>query len=245
MINEKDKDIRGILLDYGGTLDTPAIHWSYIIWMGYKEAGVPLDESTFRDAYVYGERFLEHKKLIEETDTFYDVLSKKITIQLQSLVEKKYLSGNDKNQTVLWRDHIVDYCYEYAKETIIQNKRILDKLIEIYPIVLVTNFYGNMKTVLADFGLASYFRAVIESACVGFRKPAPTIYEMGLKALCLSPDHVLVIGDSYEKDILPAQSLGCHTAWLKGKGWIEKKVDEKIPDVICCGLPEVLDWLGI
>ena len=30
---------------------------------------------------------------------------------------------------------------------------------------------------------------------------------------------MLVVGDSYKKDIIPAQSIGCHVLWLKGKGW--------------------------
>ena len=30
---------------------------------------------------------------------------------------------------------------------------------------------------------------------------------------------VLVVGDSYKKDIVPAESIGCRVLWLKGKGW--------------------------
>ena len=38
----------------------------------------------------------------------------------------------------------------------------------------------------------------------------------------MSNDECVVIGDSYTKDILPAQSIGCATIWLKGKGWEDK-----------------------
>ena len=42
---------------------------------------------------------------------------------------------------------------------------------------------------------------------------------LGVDALGLPPREVLVVGDSLKKDILPAESVGCPTAWLKGKGW--------------------------
>ena len=63
---------------------------------------------------------------------------------------------------------------------------------------------------------------MIESAVVGVRKPDPEIFNLGVKALGLPATDILVVGDSLDKDILPAQSLGCHTAWLKGMQWDEK-----------------------
>ena len=85
--------------------------------------------------------------------------------------------------------------------------------------VLVSNFYGNVEAVLSDFDLRRYFQAIIESAVVGVRKPDPRIFQLGVDALGLKPSQVLVIGDSLRKDILPARSIGCRTAWIKGKGW--------------------------
>ncbi|MGN1252333.1 MAG: HAD family hydrolase, partial [Muribaculaceae bacterium] len=64
-----------------------------------------------------------------------------------------------------------------------------------------------------------YFKGVIESAVVGVRKPDPAIFMLGVVALGLKPEEVLVVGDSLRKDILPARSIGCHTAWIKGRGW--------------------------
>jgi len=85
--------------------------------------------------------------------------------------------------------------------------------------VLVSNFYGNVDEVLRDFDLRRYFTGVIESAVVGVRKPDPRIFQLGVVALGLPANEVLVVGDSLRKDILPARSLGCRTAWIKGRGW--------------------------
>ena len=54
---------------------------------------------------------------------------------------------------------------------------------------------------------------------VGVRKPDPQIFRLGVDALSMKPEEVLVVGDSLSKDIYPAESIGCKTLWLKGKGW--------------------------
>ena len=106
--------------------------------------------------------------------------------------------------------------------------------------VLVSNFYGNVESVLADFDLRRYFRDIIESAVVGVRKPDPKIFRLGVDALGLKPEEVLVIGDSYKKDIVPAESIGCHVAWIKGKGWTADEDAQMHPNIIK-NLREILD----
>ena len=110
------------------------------------------------------------------------------------------------------------------------------------PLVLVSNFYGNIETVLEDFGIRRFFGAIIESAVLGIRKPDPRIFEHGVKALGLLPEETLVIGDSYRKDIVPAESIGCQAIWLKGKGWTEEEDAQIHPNTIK-HLGEVLDIL--
>ena len=51
-------NIKGIIFDYGGTLDSRGVHWSEVLWQGYQQARVPIDKDTFRNAYVEGERAL-------------------------------------------------------------------------------------------------------------------------------------------------------------------------------------------
>jgi len=49
-----------------------------------------------------------------------------------------------------------------------------------------------------------------------------------------------VVGDSIDKDIIPAREAGCHTIWFKGEGWTNDPVDESIPDKIITDLAEIL-----
>ena len=67
---------------------------------------------------------------------------------------------------------------------------------------------------------------------VGVRKPDPKIFSLGVEALGLSPEEVLVVGDSYKKDIVPAESIGCKVAWLKGKGWTDEEDAVMHPSII-------------
>ena len=105
-------------------------------------------------------------------------------------------------------------------------------LSEKYPLVLVSNFYGNIETVLEDFGIRKYFKDIIESAVLGIRKPDPRIFEHGVKSLGILPEQTLVIGDSLRKDIEPAESLGCQVLWIKGEGWTKEEDAQTHPNTI-------------
>ena len=41
----------------------------------------------------------------------------------------------------------------------------------------------------------------------------------GVGALNLTAEEVLVVGDNYEKDIVPAMQIGCDVVWYEGVGW--------------------------
>ena len=77
---------------------------------------------------------------------------------------------------------------------------------------------------------------------MGVRKPNPTLFRLGVDALELAPDEVLVVGDSLRKDIEPAERLGCHVLWLKGKGWTEEEDLQTHPNTIT-HITQVKEWL--
>lgn len=214
------KKIKGIIFDYGGTLDTAGEHWSEVIWEAYRQAAVVVDKEEFREAYVYGERELARERHILPAHDFHDLLSIKIKIELEYLGEKGLFPPAQVEERA---GMIASICYERAKKNIEAATPVLEALSEKYPLVLVSNFYGNIETVLADFGIKKYFKGIIESAVMGVRKPDPRIFEHGVKALGCLPAETLVIGDSLRKDIRPAEELGCQVLWLKGKGWTEEE----------------------
>lgn len=209
------ENIKGIIFDYGGTIDSHGDHWSEIIWDGYRDSGVNIDKEVFRKAYVETEREFARTPVITPTDTFRDVMLKKIASEMSYLLQWGAIDAT----TAAKSTRIAAYCYGKARESVEEARPVLQYLAGKYPLVLVSNFYGNIEAVLADFGLRSFFKTIVESAVVGVRKPDPAIFALGVDALGMDAAEVLVVGDSYRKDILPARSLGCATAWIKGKGW--------------------------
>lgn len=232
-------DIKGLIFDYGGTLDTGGDHWSEVIWDAWKEAGIAADKAEFREAYVYAERELARTLHILPHHNFHDLLNIKMNIELQWLAEKGLFSPTDIKEMSI---KLANLCYSKARASIDKAAPVLDTLSKKYPIVLVSNFYGNIETVLNDFGIRKYFVKIIESAVVGVKKPNPKIFLLGAEALKLNPNQVLVIGDSYDKDIAPASKAGFQTLWIKGKGWT-KDEEEKLHPSIITSLDEMLQLL--
>jgi HAD superfamily hydrolase (TIGR01509 family) len=235
--------VRGIIFDYGGTIDTPALHWSEVLWQGYTHVGVPVTKEQFREAYVQGERTLDREPLVQPNHNFHDLLLIKVEVEMDYLLEQAYWTVTEPRRKRAIHD-VADYCYSFVLRTLTVNREVLRKLSERYPMVLVSNFYGNIRAILRDFHL-DFFDKVVESAVVGIRKPDPGIYDLGIKALNLLPDEIVVVGDSYKKDVLPANQLGCHTVWLKGIGWAQEEVDESVPDAVIKKLSELPELLGV
>lgn len=231
--------IKGIIFDYGGTLDSGGDHWSEVIWDAYRQNGVLVDKAQFRETYVYAERELARTRHILPEHDFHDLLFIKMRIELQHLCEMGVFAPQEVQEK---EQAIAHTCYESARSHIERARPVLEQLAARYPMVLVSNFYGNIESVLGDFRLTHFFKKIIESAVVGVRKPDPEIFRMGVRALGLPAAEVLVVGDSLRKDILPAEEAGCKTLWLKGKGWTAEEDAQTHPGTIR-DLKEVLDFL--
>ncbi len=220
--------IKGYIFDYGGTLDTGGQHWGKVIWHAYERQRVPVTESQFREAYVHAERTLGKNPIIQPDFTFRRTLEEKIRIELEFLGLPDY------------QQQVVDDLYAITLQETSKSREVLLTLKKQYPMVLVSNFYGNIATVLREFSLDGIFDTIIESAVVGVRKPDPRIFTLGVEALGLQPDEVVVVGDSMDKDIIPASQAGCHTVWFKGEGWTDDPVDATLAGQVITSLNEIL-----
>ena len=268
-------NLKGIIFDYGGTLDTCGQHWGKKLWHAYERQHVPVSEQQFRDAYVYGERTLGRNPIIKPDYTFHRTLSTKIRLEMEHLCTHGAWDASEeefkqKHQAVL------EDVYAEVVATTAHSAEVLTQLSERFPMVLVSNFYGNIECVLQEFGLRKFFPRIVESAVVGIRKPDPRIFELGVEELrkgvqevqgvqgvqgaqrewhttplppregqgggssSLHSQEVLVVGDSFYKDILPAQKAGCRTAWFKGEGWTDETYDETVPDMVITDLADLL-----
>lgn len=151
------KGIKGIIFDYGGTIDTNGIHWMELIWESYLHHDIPVSLSDFKEIYIFVEKQLEIRKYIEQDYNFYDVLKTKIGIQIRCLCSR-FSCDIDESRLLPYSEDIADECYRYVQDVLKDNKPVIRRLSENYKLGIVSNFYGNIDTVLKDFGLYDYFR---------------------------------------------------------------------------------------
>ncbi len=236
------KGIKGLIFDYGGTLDTAGCHWGKVIWHAYEKHGVPVSEENFRKAYVHAERTLGKNRIIMPDYTFHKTLEVKLEIEINYLREEGLWEVSEQ-EACKTRSMILDTLYDGVKAETAHSRNVLQAISTRYPMVLVSNFYGNIGIVLQEFRFDGLFDDILESATIGIRKPDPAIFSLGVKSLNINPEETVVVGDSFDKDIIPAKKAGCKAVWFKGEGWTDTEHDENIPDKIITRLEELDNFL--
>ncbi len=201
--------MKAVLFDFGGTIDTDGVHWSEKYWELYERFGTGVAKKNFERSFVESEQYLNTDPEVARM-TFYETLSKQLTIQfgILGLGEKKAVMTS-----------MLDACYAEVSETILNAKAILEEVRKTYRLGVLSNFYGNLEIVCKEFDLYRLFDAITDSNVVGKRKPDPAIFALAMTSLDVPAQYTFVVGDSYERDIVPAKQLGCTTIWLEGKSW--------------------------
>ena len=77
-------------------------------------------------------------------------------------------------------------------------------------LAVVSNFdyTPTARMVLEREGVADLFETILVSDAVGWRKPAPRIFEQALQAMGLTPSAALFVGDRADIDVVGAQGVG-------------------------------------
>lgn len=95
----------------------------------------------------------------------------------------------------------------------------LERLACDYKLAVITNGMGAaQREKLVHLGIDRHFCSVIASAEIGVGKPAGQIFAAAMRALDVSSDEALMIGDSLEGDIEGALSAGMRAVWLNRHG---------------------------
>ena len=86
---------------------------------------------------------------------------------------------------------------------------ILDYLKPNYKLHIITNGFASVQTKkLNNSKIGHYFDTITNSEMAGVKKPHPTIFDFALSLANASKEESLMIGDSYEADIIGAQEAG-------------------------------------
>ncbi|MDO5760844.1 MAG: HAD family hydrolase [Bacteroidota bacterium] len=225
---------KALIFDYGATLDTNGIHWYYIFKQEHLRYNNFLSDEQLRDAYIYAEQTLSKKRLIQSSDNFLETLLIKVKLQYERLYDQGVIL-----QTMFHINEVAENCYHIAKQNILRVKPLLQRLAEKYRLAIVSNFYGNLESVLRDYDIRQDFESVIESAVIGVSKPDKKLLLTCLERMNIKAENSTIVGDSYKKDIVPAKQLGASTIWIKGQSWKDNPTFTPLADVIITDIMEL------
>jgi putative hydrolase of the HAD superfamily len=196
---------QSILFDFGGTLDSDGEHWLDRIYQLYSSVGFNLPSPEIKRAFY-------------EADALCHGDPNVVSFGLRPLV--KYLvhlqfKALDLEDDAKEKELIEMFCSK-SERFLRRNALLLSRFRHRYRLGLVSNFYGNVATLCEEAGLAESLDVILDSAQIGISKPDPGIFRTALERLRLAPERVIFVGDSYERDMIPARETGMKTIWLKG-----------------------------
>ena len=186
-----------VLFDFGGTLDSDAIPWIDRFYRLYAQAGLADDRARFDRIFYDADDNLPTRFSLQELS-----LEETVTLQVRCVL------GSLAPERVAETGRIVQLFLAESRAAFQRMLPVLERLSHRYRLGVVSNFYGNLDSVLASEGLRGRFAAVIDSGAVGTVKPDPSIFQAALKALGTAPDQTLMVGDSIQRDMRGAEALG-------------------------------------
>ena len=205
MSTVKFRDCVAILFDYGGTLDSDGEHWLDRFYELYRNIGLDLPESEIKRAFYHADRMSYSNSKVVQWG-LRPLMEYHVHLQFEALDLND--GGREKEMAEI-------FCSR-SEDAMRQSTEILARLKNRYRLGLVSNFYGNLSILCREAGWSDFLDPILDSAQVGVSKPEPEIFQMALRKLDLLPVQVIFIGDSYERDMIPAREAGMKTIWLKG-----------------------------
>ena len=110
-----------------------------------------------------------------------------------------------------------------------------------YKIGIIANQSLGSAERLKRFGILEYIDLVAASAEEGVAKPDKRIIEIALERAGVRAEEAAMVGDRLDNDIVPANSLGMYTIWIKQGNWKDASPREELeyPDMTVNSLSEL------
>jgi putative hydrolase of the HAD superfamily len=199
------RSCKAILFDFGGTLDTDGEHWLDRFYALYEEAAIDFPREQI-------------KRVFYEADAMCCCDPQVNHLGLRPLMRRHIDFQFTVHQFTdeLQKEQMIDAFCTKTEHYLERNARLLNRLRDRYKMGVVSNFYGNVAAICEEAGLAQSFVTILDSMRLGFGKPEPEIFRVALQQMDVAAEECLFVGDSYERDMMPAGKLGMKTVWLKG-----------------------------
>ena len=204
--------IRAILFDMGGTLDGDGLHWLDRFAALYEGAGVRLPREVLRAAFDHAEALSAMDEVIA-TASLEQMIDRHVGWQLAQL----HARGVDMPGDLDVRRRLVDAFVAPVRAAAAENVGLLaDLTARGLRLGVVSNGCGNVDVLCDELGYSPYLSVVVDSRRAGLYKPDPAIFIYAAAKMEMRPLNVMMVGDSFDRDVRPAKSIGMMTAWLEG-----------------------------
>ncbi len=199
------QECRAILFDFGGTLDSDGEHWLDRFYDLYQEAEIDVPPDRIKQAfYRADDRCTGDPQLLSWG--LRPLMKYHVHLQFQTLD----LRDGRKE------DELVEKFCARSEWFLRRNAALLHRIKHRFRLGVVSNFYGNVRVLCEEAGLARSLKVILDSAQAGMSKPDPALFLTALADVEFPPEKVIFVGDSYERDIIPAGQVGMKTIWLQG-----------------------------
>ena len=224
---------RTVFFDYGGTLDAPGIAWRDRFYPIYLDAGIRVPQEIFARAF-----YASDDSLVEENPVRMN-LSEIVSEQVKRVLENLKSFDRSVHRTITSR--FLEDTFSYLEEI----RPVLRMLKDHFSMGIISNNYGNLENICRETGLDTFMDVLVDSNIAGVIKPDPRIFETGLSALGTAPASAVMVGDSLERDIKGAGTLGMTGVWLTAKGRPELLTKEPENILVISRLHELPRLLGV
>jgi putative hydrolase of the HAD superfamily len=212
-----------ILFDFGGTLDCPS-HWLDRFLKHYRAAGFDLTREELDPAFDFATksgyaagRSLERFKL-------GDLIRFLVGNQFEYLRGegpqrfRDLLSSMDSRERFKNVERVRESFLNETAAGLAHSKNILARLKPEFRLGVISNWYGNLEAIITEAGMRALFDSIVDSSRVGAFKPDVAIFLAALKSMIATPEQTAMVGDSMNKDMAPAHSIGMRTVFLRSIG---------------------------
>jgi HAD superfamily hydrolase (TIGR01549 family) len=191
-----NSDVKALLFDFGGTLDSDGIAWKERFFRLWTNEGEDVSRDRFDTAFYGADDAL--------VGTIPKTLSLAETVRLLARGIGRGLGVGDEALP----DRVAARFCEEARENLSRSAELLECLRPRYKLGVVSNFYGNLAEVCRAAGIGAVLSAAVDSAEVGSSKPDSAIFRAALSRLDAGPEGSVFIGDSLERDMAGARGVG-------------------------------------
>ncbi len=238
-------NVRGIIFDINGTLvDIPTSEASDEIYRALSNflsfQGINLSPDAMRTLYF--QIMKDQRRLGAETYPEFDAVAvfREIIMHCQTDFTR-LLPVSKIRQLPLFLAEMYRSLSRYRLQLYPGVREVLTQLSPQYLLAAVSD--GQSAWAMPELhsvGLSGYFKPVIVSGDLKFRKPDVRIFRLALDGLGMGPQEVLFVGNDMYRDIFGAQQLGIKTVFFRSNQG-EHYREGVTADYIIYTFPELLN----